>query len=89
MTLTHKQKILELHSQGIAPTQIAKLIGCSVTHACEVVRHSKSHRSTTQRLQIIEDQIAECLVILRQLTKLPATEIERRIQQMEATDRSG
>ena len=74
-----RKKILELLRLGMKPDQIAAQLGCN--HGT-VYRAARERRrpAYAERLAAIEDMVAESLVLLRQLNRLPRKTIDARIK---------
>jgi predicted transcriptional regulator len=76
------REAMALRAQGYTINQIALQLKRGRETVRDYIREDK-YRADKRRLDDIQEMVEQILVIVRQLSKLPDTEIRRRVQALE------
>ena len=77
------RQIVSLRDQGYSCSEIARELKVSPERITCALRNAQHQNRLEARLEAMEALIEEILVLVRQLSRLPASEVERRIRQLE------
>lgn len=77
-----QQQIWELRKLGVGAEDIARRLNCNQSYIYRTTGKIRNP-NVLQRLVALEEMVAEGLVILRQLSRLPKSVIDQRIKELD------